>query len=79
MRSRAASSGGKSPPGLGLAELFPVPGTAAAGSSGGVASIDHIARLRSLAGRHANLDGVITGKAIYEGALDLGQALQVAQ
>ena len=31
--------------------------------------------LAELDGRYDNLDGVITGKAIYEGAIDLSTAL----
>ena len=47
-------------------------------ASGGVASVNDIARFRELGRRYDNLDGVITGKAIYDGTLDLGEALRVA-
>ncbi|NNU81460.1 1-(5-phosphoribosyl)-5-[(5-phosphoribosylamino)methylideneamino]imidazole-4-carboxamide isomerase [Halovulum dunhuangense] len=41
-------------------------------ASGGVSSLDD---LRALKDSGAPLDGAISGRAIYEGALDLGQAL----
>ncbi len=47
-------------------------------ASGGVASIDDIRRFRQIAGEHPNLNGVITGKAIYDGLLDLAEALALA-
>jgi phosphoribosylformimino-5-aminoimidazole carboxamide ribotide isomerase len=46
-------------------------------ASGGVATLAHIEALAALAREHANLAGVITGKAIYERTLDLGEALRV--
>lgn len=46
-------------------------------ASGGVASVEHVRRLAALAATHPNLAGVITGKAIYEGTLDLAEALRV--
>lgn len=45
-------------------------------ASGGVATLAHIEALAQLAKRHRNLAGVITGKAIYERTLDLGEALR---
>jgi phosphoribosylformimino-5-aminoimidazole carboxamide ribotide isomerase len=48
-------------------------------ASGGVARLAHIQALASLAKQHHNLSGVITGKAIYERTLDLGEALQAAR
>jgi phosphoribosylformimino-5-aminoimidazole carboxamide ribotide isomerase len=42
--------------------------------SGGVSSIDDIKRLRGLPGR--GLKGVIIGKALYEGRVDLGAAIR---
>ena len=46
-------------------------------ASGGVASLDDIAAL--VAHRNEGIDGVIVGMALYRGAIDLRQALQVAQ
>jgi phosphoribosylformimino-5-aminoimidazole carboxamide ribotide isomerase len=43
-------------------------------ASGGVAKIDDVRTL--LAMKHPRLDGVIIGKALYEGLVDLGDALQ---
>lgn len=43
-------------------------------ASGGVASIDDI---HALAADDSGIDGVITGRAIYDGRLDLGEALAV--
>jgi len=48
-------------------------------ASGGVASIEHVRRLAALARTQTNLAGVITGKAIYEGTLDLAEALAAAR
>ncbi|MDX2110034.1 MAG: 1-(5-phosphoribosyl)-5-[(5-phosphoribosylamino)methylideneamino]imidazole-4-carboxamide isomerase [Verrucomicrobiota bacterium] len=48
-------------------------------ASGGVARLEDIERLALLARSHANLDGVITGKALYEGALSLADALRVVR
>ena len=45
-------------------------------ASGGVASIDDIHALRA---DDSGIDGVITGRAIYDGRLDLVQALQVME
>jgi phosphoribosyl isomerase A len=45
-------------------------------ASGGVASLDD---LRVLAGCHARVDAAIVGKALYSGAFDLDEALEVAQ
>ena len=44
-------------------------------ASGGVSRMEDLDRLAELDSRHTNLDGVITGKAIYEGAIDLAEAL----
>ena len=44
-------------------------------ASGGVSRMDDLAALAELGSRYDNLDGVITGKAIYEGAIDLAEAL----
>lgn len=56
---------------LALAATSPVPVIA----SGGVAGI---ADIEALAGQ-ANIEGVITGRALYDGRLDLAEALQVAR
>src|SRR5437867_10779191 len=42
-------------------------------ASGGVGSADHVRRLRRVAEQHDNLTGVIIGKALYDGRLDLKQ------
>lgn len=47
-------------------------------ASGGVARLSHIEALTKLADDQPHLAGVITGKAIYERTLDLGDALRVA-
>lgn len=44
-------------------------------ASGGVASISDVENLAKLAVKYPNLDGVIIGKAIYEGRIDLKLAL----
>ncbi len=44
-------------------------------ASGGVSSIDDIKRLREIKG----LYGVITGKALYSGAIDLREAIEIAE
>jgi phosphoribosylformimino-5-aminoimidazole carboxamide ribotide isomerase len=48
-------------------------------ASGGVSRQADVAALAALAKRHANLDGVIIGKAIYEKRVDLAQALRDAE
>ena len=45
-------------------------------ASGGVASIDDI---RALAKDDSGIEGVITGRAIYDGRLDLGEALAMLE
>lgn len=47
-------------------------------ASGGVSRQEDVGALGALAGRYANLDGVIIGKAIYEKRVDLAQALRDA-
>jgi phosphoribosylformimino-5-aminoimidazole carboxamide ribotide isomerase len=42
-------------------------------ASGGVSCADDIHQLRQLAEEHPNLDGVIVGKALYDGRIDLRQ------
>ena len=46
-------------------------------ASGGVASIDDVAKLLELEKSYSNLDGVIVGKAIYEQKIDLKQAISM--
>jgi len=55
-----------------LAEAIDIPVVA----SGGVSSMDDIIRLLPI--ESAGVVGVITGKALYDGALDLAQAIQIA-
>ncbi len=45
-------------------------------ASGGVASLEHIAALKEH--EHEGIAGVITGRAIYEGTLDLAEAIKTA-
>lgn len=46
-------------------------------ASGGVASLDDIRKLKTLV--PLGIEGAIIGKAIYDGKIDLGEALQIAQ
>ena len=48
-------------------------------ASGGVSRQEDVGALAALAGRHANFDGVIIGKAIYEKRVDLARALAEAK
>ncbi|MEX0325093.1 MAG: 1-(5-phosphoribosyl)-5-[(5-phosphoribosylamino)methylideneamino]imidazole-4-carboxamide isomerase [Puniceicoccaceae bacterium] len=48
-------------------------------ASGGVASLDDVARFKEIALSHANLNGVISGKAIYDDHLDVAEAIQLLQ
>ncbi len=48
-------------------------------ASGGVSSIEDIRKLRELEDKFPNLNGVITGKAIYDGHLDVVEAVKVAK
>lgn len=47
--------------------------------SGGVSSLDDIRAIKAEADKGAGIDGVIVGKAIYDGALALKDALAVAR
>jgi phosphoribosylformimino-5-aminoimidazole carboxamide ribotide isomerase len=47
-------------------------------ASGGVSRRDDVVKLAELARRHANLEGVIVGKALYEKRVDLPDLLAVA-
>ena len=44
--------------------------------SGGVASIDDVKRVKAQA--HKGLEGLIIGKALYTGAVDLAEAMRIA-
>lgn len=44
-------------------------------ASGGVSRMDDVKNLRKLAERYANLEGVIVGKALYEGRIGIGELL----
>lgn len=46
-------------------------------ASGGVSSIEDISKLKAI--ESTGVDSVITGKAIYEGRLDLAEAIQAAK
>ncbi len=46
-------------------------------ASGGVASIEDLHRFNEIRKTHSNLNGVISGKAIYDGHLDLAKGIQV--
>lgn len=46
-------------------------------ASGGVGSLDHLRSLAELRGAGRSLDGVIAGRAIYEGAFTVRQAVQL--
>ena len=59
----------------GLKEILAVGGLEVI-ASGGIKSLEDIQELRALKAR--NLWGVITGKAIYEGTLDIKKALEAA-
>ena len=46
-------------------------------ASGGISGIDDVKRLKMLEGD--GLEGVIIGKALYEGKIDLAQAIEEAE
>ena len=46
-------------------------------ASGGVASIGDIRRFKEMANTYPNLNGVISGKAIYDGELDVGEVIDM--
>lgn len=48
-------------------------------ASGGVSRREDVVKLAELARRHANLDGVIVGKALYEKRVDLPDLLAIAR
>jgi phosphoribosylformimino-5-aminoimidazole carboxamide ribotide isomerase len=47
-------------------------------ASGGVTSLEDIRRLRDISLEEPNLIGAITGRAIYEGAIDVAEAVKLA-
>lgn len=47
-------------------------------ASGGVATIEDIQRFKTISSQYPNLNGVITGKALYDGNLGLSEAIFVA-
>jgi len=48
-------------------------------AAGGIASIDDVKTLKQLELKHANLFGVIIGKALYEDKINLKEAIQLCQ
>ena len=48
-------------------------------ASGGVSRREDVVELAKLAQRHARLDGVIVGKALYEKRVDLADLLAIAK
>lgn len=46
-------------------------------ASGGISSLDDIKALRDIGSRH--LEGVIIGRALYEGKIDLDKAIEIAK
>lgn len=48
-------------------------------ASGGVACIEDVQRFKELELRFPNLNGVITGKAIYDGNLSLSEAVRISE
>ncbi|WP_437222913.1 1-(5-phosphoribosyl)-5-[(5-phosphoribosylamino)methylideneamino]imidazole-4-carboxamide isomerase [Planctomicrobium sp. SH661] len=48
-------------------------------ASGGVTTMEDIRKLTDISRQHPNLVGAITGRAIYEGTVDVAEAVRVAQ
>ena len=48
-------------------------------ASGGVTNSQDLEDLNALAANHPNVEGVIVGKSLYEGTIDLGMALETYQ
>ena len=46
-------------------------------ASGGISSLDDIKKLKEI--KNKNLEGVIIGKALYEGRIDLQKAIEIAE
>ncbi len=45
-------------------------------AAGGIGTLEHVRELLEL--RHPMLDGVVVGRALYEGTVDLGEAIELA-
>ena len=56
-----------------LADAISIPVIA----SGGVADLDDLAAVRDAKKKGANLEGAISGRALYDGRIDLKQALEL--
>jgi phosphoribosylformimino-5-aminoimidazole carboxamide ribonucleotide (ProFAR) isomerase len=65
-------------PNLPAQEAMLAAGKAAVIASGGVSRREDVIALAALARRQPRLDGVIVGKALYEGRVDLADLLQLA-
>jgi len=48
-------------------------------ASGGVTTMDDLRNLKEIANQNSNLMGVITGRAIYEGTVDLAEAVALGR
>ena len=48
-------------------------------ASGGVTNSQDLEDLKALAANHSNIEGVIVGKSLYEGTIDLRTALEIHQ
>ena len=48
-------------------------------ASGGVSSLEDVRRLAEVSATQPNLTGAIIGRAIYEGAIDVAEAVRVAR
>lgn len=48
-------------------------------ASGGVSSVEDVRKLAELAQRYPHLEGVISGRALYDGRLDAAEALRAAR
>ena len=46
-------------------------------ASGGISSLEDLRRIKEIA--HCDIEGVIIGKALYTGAIDLREALRVVE
>ena len=46
-------------------------------ASGGVTTLDDIIKLNDISKQHPNLVGAITGRALYEGTVDLAEAVKI--
>lgn len=66
-------------PNFGAQEAMLTAGKFSVIASGGVSRREDVVRLAELARRHANLEGVIVGKALYEKRVDLPDLLAIAR